>query len=153
MKYVLATAAVAWALTTAAVAQTVEFRGAVCLTAVSATCPASGWDVGDCQLMRYSPPGLGTNGPTTEISLFGQSVSDNYTLATGSLVGTVMKPIDAYHVGRDGYKYSTTMRITKQAPATLLSTSPAVTLSGNINNFSNSINCNVAFRGRATLRP
>lgn len=153
MKLVLATALATALLSAAAVAQSVEFRGSACLTAVTASCPASGWTVGDCLLLRYSPPNLGTNGITTEMSMMGQSFGDNYSLLSGSLIGTVMQPVDAYTVGRTGYKYAATMRISKQSPAPLLSTSPFVSLTGNINNFSNSTNCNVAFRASGALRP
>ena len=153
MKLMLAAALVTGLLSNAAMAQSVEFRGAACLTTVTASCPASGWEVGDCMLLRYSPPNLGTNGVITDFSLFGQSFSDNYSLAAGSLVGTTMKPIDAYHVGRTGYKFAATMRINKQSPSTLLATTGSVSLSGNITNFSNSLNCNVGFRASAALRP
>lgn len=153
MKIVFVAAFTTGLLSTAAIAQTVEFRGAACLATVTASCPASGWTIGDCMLLRYSPPNLGTNGVTTEFSLFGQSFSDNYSLATGSLIGTTLKPIDAYHIGRSGYKYASTMRITKQSPAPLLATTANVSLSGNITNFSNSLNCTVGFRASATLRP
>lgn len=153
MKYVIAGALAMGLLSNAAMAQSVEFRGSLCLTAVSATCPGSGWVVGDCLLMRFSPPGLGTNGVTTEMSLMGQSFGDNYSLPSGTLVGTLFKLVDAYHIGRTGYKYAATMRITKQTPSTILATSPAVSLVGGLTNFSNSPNCTVAFRASATLRP
>lgn len=153
MKLVRSVALATGLLSTAAMAQTVEFRGAACLTTVTATCPASGWDIGDCMLLRYSPPNLGTNGVKTEFSLFGQSFSDNYSLASGSLIGTTLKAVDAYHVGRTGYKYASTMRITKQSPSPLLATTASVSITGNITNFSNSPSCNVGFRASAALRP
>jgi len=153
MKLVLATALAMGFLGSNAMAATVEFRGAACLTSVTPTCPASGWAVGDCMLLRYSPPGLGTNGITTEFSLMGQSFGDNYSLPTGSLIGTVLKPVDAYHVGRTGYKYAATMRITKQTPSTLTATTPFLTATGNITNFSNSPSCDVGFRASGALRP
>ena len=153
MKLILAAALALGFVSTAVTAQTVEFRGAACLTSVSASCPASGWTVGDCTLLRYSPPNLGTNGAITDFSLLGQSYADNYSLATGTLVGLAMKPVDAYHVGRTGYKYAATMRINKQTPTTLLATTASVSLTGNITNFSNSLSCNVAFRASAALRP
>ena len=153
MKLVLTTALTVGFLCSGAMAATVEFRGAACLTTVTPTCPASGWVVGDCMLLRYSPPGLGTNGITTEISLLGQSFGDNYSLPTGSLIGTVLKPVNAYHVGRTGYKYASTMRITRQTPSPVKATTPFLTMVGNITNFSNSPNCNVGFRASAALRP
>ena len=52
MKLTLVAALATGLLSTAAMAQTVEFRGAACLTTVTASCPASGWDVGDCMLLR-----------------------------------------------------------------------------------------------------
>ncbi len=135
-----------------AFAATVEFRGGFCITSVTTACTPFGWGVGDCMLLRYSPPGIGTNGPATEFSLFGQSIADNYSLASGSLVGTTLKPVVGLHVGRTGYSFSSSMRITSQSPVPA-ATSPAVSLAGNITNFDDSIGCAVGFRASATRRP
>jgi hypothetical protein len=103
--------------------------------------------------MRYSPPGLGTNGPATEVSLFGQSFADNYSLATGTLIGTTFKPVVGIHAGRTGYSFSSTMRIASQSPSPLAATSKSVSFLGGITNFDDSTGCTVGFRASGSLRP
>ncbi len=153
MKKVVLTMAALAVSAGGAIAQTVEFRGAACITSVNAACTPFGWTVGDCLLMRFSPRSLGTNGPATELSLFGQSFSDNYSLATGNPVGTVFQPVIGIHVGRTGYSFSSNMRFTSQSPAPLLASSKSVTLAGNLTNFDDSTGCTVGFRATGTLRP
>ncbi len=152
MKKIILTMAALGVSVSGASANTVEFRGAACITSVNAACAPFGWTVGDCMLMRYSPRSLGTNGPATELSLFGQSFSDNYSLATGNPVGTVFQPVVGIHVGRTGYSFSPKMRFTSQSPAAL-GTSKSVTLAGNITNFDDSTGCTVGFRASGTRRP
>src|SRR5205809_593886 len=82
-----------WVMAANAVAGVVEFRGGFCLLTVTTSCASASWNVGDCLLLRYSPPNLGTNGPTTEVSVLGQSFGDSYSLASGSLVGTTYKTV------------------------------------------------------------
>jgi hypothetical protein len=137
---------------TLAHAQVIEFRGGMCLTAVTAACSSDGWAVGDCLLMRYSPPNIGTNGTGTEFSVMGQSFGANYALTTGSLAGTTYVPVQGVHVGRTGYTFNSTMRITSQSPAPS-NTSTSVTLAGGITNFDATLGCNVNFRASGSKRP
>src|SRR5438046_1959758 len=102
MKRMLATAIALGVGVVGASATPVEFRGGLCITSVTTQCSAFGWAIGDCLLMRYSPPNLGTNGAATEFSLLGQSYGDNYSLASGSLVGTSYQSVVGIHVGRTG---------------------------------------------------
>lgn len=139
-------------IATNAIAATVEFRGGMCIVSTSSLCAADGWNIGDCLLLRYSPPNLGTNGPTTEFSLLGQSSADNYSLASGSLVGTTLKAVAGKHVGRAGSSFNSTMRITSQSPVPT-ATSRFVNLQGNITNFNDTTGCTVGFRASATRRP
>lgn len=139
-------------MATAASAQIIEFRGAVCLTSVTAACSADGWSVGDCLLMRYSPPNIGTNGAGTEFSVLGQSFGANYGLAAGSLVGATFVPVQGTHVGRTGYTFNSTMRITGQSPPPS-NTSTGVSLVGGITGFDATLGCTVNFRGSGTKRP
>lgn len=135
-----------------AAAQTVEFRGGFCITNVTAQCAADGVEVGDCLLLRYSPPNLGTNGVKTEFTVLSQTFGDNYSLASGSLLGNTFKAVDLTHAGRTGSKSTSTMRITSQAP-TLSATSPNVRLSGNITDYAGTAGCTVAFSAAAAKRP
>lgn len=134
-------------------AQAVEFRGSACLTEASPACSAAGWQVGDCFLMRYSPPGLGANDSSTEFSLFGQSYADNYSLNTGSLIGSTMKPVVGLHIGRTGYSFSSTMKIQGQKPTPLQSGSPSVNFTGSLSNFGDTANCTVRFTAAGVNRP
>ena|SRR5437868_1210451 len=134
-----------------AVAGVVEFRGGFCLLTVTTSCASASWNVGDCLLLRYSPPNLGTNGPTTEVSVLGQSFGDSYSLASGSLVGTTYKTVAGVHVGRQGYGFTSNMRITSQSSVS--ATSKSVTLAGNIQNFDDATGCDVGFQASATNRP
>lgn len=136
-----------------AAAQTVEFRGAACITSVTAACSAAGWSAGDCLLLRYSPPMLGSNGAATEFTLVGQSYADNYSLATGSLVGATNKAVVGLHVGRTGFAFNSTMRIQSQQPSPLLSTSKSVSFTANVTNFDDTASCSVNLRASAANRP
>lgn len=133
-------------------AAAVEFRGAMCVTAVTTACAADGWSVGDCLLLRYSPPNLGSNGAATEFSVLGQSFGDNYSLAAGSLVGTTLQPVVGLHIGRTGYSFSATMRLTSQSPVPA-ATTRSLSLAGNIGNFGGTTGCTIGFRASATNRP
>ena len=111
MKRLLLTALSLGLIATNAVAATVEFRGGLCLLSVTSQCALEGYTIGDCFLLRYSPPNLDTNGPTTEFSLLGGTSANNYSLASGSLVGTTFKSVSGKHVGRTGSSFAATMRI------------------------------------------
>jgi hypothetical protein len=138
-------------LTPKAMADIIEFRGGFCLTSVTTACTPDGWDVGDCLLLRYSPPNLGTNGLATEFSVLGQSFGDNYSLASGSLIGSTYQAVDGRHVGRIANSFTAQMRITKQS--SLSETSKSVTLQGNIKDFGDTTGCDVGFQAAATNRP
>lgn len=153
MNRIILTGAVLALAASPAAAQTVEFRGAACLTTVSSACTPLGWGVGDCFLMRYSPPLLGSNGTGTEFTLVGQSYADNYSLASGSLIGVTNTAVVGLHAGRTGYSFNSTMRIQQQLPNPLISTSKSVNFVGNITNFNDSLNCAVGFRASGTNRP
>ena len=129
----------------------VEFRGGACITAVTTACAADGWDIGDCMSMRYSPPNLGTNGAATELTFMNQAFGVNYGLATGTLVGTTYKPVSGVHVGRTGYTFSSSARITTQTAVSAASSS--VTLIGNITNFDSTTGCTVGFRASGARKP
>ena len=137
-----------------AAAAPVEFRGALCLTGVPLICnTASGWKVGDCVATRYSPPGLGTNGVSTKLTLFESNRAQSYTLASGTLVCTVFKTVSAIVIGRGPNQFPTTMRITSQTPALLTATTPTVSIKGDISKWDGEPTCTVQFQAAGTLRP
>src|SRR6266540_136775 len=134
-----------------AMADVIEFRGGFCISTVTTACDADGWNVGDCLLLRYSPPNLGTNGPGTEFSVLGQSFADNYSVPSGSLLGTTYQAVDGAHVGRIANGFNAQMRITKQSSVS--ATSKSVSLQGNIKDFGNTTGCDVGFQASGTNRP
>lgn len=146
-------AAAVFAIGTASASAATEFRGSLCITKTNAACSAGGWGVGDCLLMRFSPPNVGTNGPKTELSLFGQAFADNYSLASGTLIGTTMKPVSAVHIGREGYAFSTTARFTLQTPKVPTTTTESILIRGSIANFGDTTGCTVTFRATGVNRP
>lgn len=137
-----------------AAAQSIEFRGSLCLTVVAPTCTtlSSPWNVGDCSTLRYSPPNIGTNGPATEFNLLGGGFANSYHLATGSLVGTTLKTVAGTKITRTLTTWSPTMRITSQTPVPS-ATNLSEVLQGDITAFDNNPGCNVTFRAAATKKP
>jgi hypothetical protein len=138
----------------AASAQSIEFRGALCLTAVASACTtlSSPWNIGDCATMRYSPPNIGTNGAATNLNLIGGGFANSYYLASGSLVGTTFKTVAGTKITRTLSTWAPTMRITSQTP-TPSATNLSEVLAGDITTFDNNAGCNVTFRAAATKKP
>lgn len=131
----------------AASAARVEFVGAMNILTVTAVCTTQQETaVNQIYHMRYNPPNLGVVDPRTSLSLHEQGGSQNYTLASGSLIGATFQTVAGTGIYRQAFTYTTTMRITSQAPATLTTTTNSVTLTGNINNFDSVAGCNVQFR-------
>src|SRR5439155_11126409 len=77
-----------------AMAKTIQFRGAFCITSVTAGCTDDGWTIGCYETSRYSPRNLGDNGPSTKLSFFDTFSGRNYTLANGNLVGSTFRTVD-----------------------------------------------------------
>ncbi len=118
------------AATTSANAARVEFRGGLCVVSLSTACTAvDETTLGFCYQMRYSPPNLGDNGPATRLSILEYGGAQNYTLPTGSLIGTGFKSVQGTGVYRVGYTFTSTMRITSQTPSDP-STANVVTITG-----------------------
>ena len=136
----------------AAFAAPVEFRGAFCLTAVNDACLAVGWNTGCFSTMRFSPPNLGDNGPPTKLSFFNIFFGENYNLSTGNLVGTKYKAVTGTALGRGSFQFTSSMRITTQdpKPSDLTSTSPFVSVIGDIKDFDGNTGCTVSFSGSGT---
>ena len=135
-----------------ALASNVQFFGRVHLTSANATCVANG-DVGNPSFMRFAPPNLGTNGPQTRLTIInGGQNGDNFTLASGSLVGTTYKSVTRTGIGFNGGQSTTLMRITSQVPATLTDTTPSVIIKGNIQDDYGDVGCAVGFTAVGYLK-
>jgi hypothetical protein len=125
----------------------VEFVGAMNILAITTACTtAQETAVNQIYHMRYNPPNLGVVDSRTSLSFHDQGGSQNYTLPTGSLIGTTFQTVAGTGIYRYAFTYSTTMRITSQVPSTLTTATNSVTLVGNINDFDDVAGCNVQFR-------
>jgi len=154
MKRVLIGSLIFGVTASAAFAQSIEFRGALCLTAVTSTCTSlsSPWNVGDCATMRFSPPNIGTNGVVTDLNVLGSGFANSYHLASGSLVGSTFKTVNGTKITRTLSTWAPTMRITSLSP-TPSSSTLSEALAGDISAFDNNPGCNVTFRAAATKKP
>jgi hypothetical protein len=153
MKRLWLAALTAGLMSTPVYSANVEFRGYVCLLTVTPACTVEGWSAGNCGAFRYRPPNLGDNGPQTRFSYFDGLFAENYTLQTGSLIGTVFRTVQGTGVGSGGWTFTATMRFTSQTPAALAATSPTVTLQGNIRTFDGIAGCDVSLRASGPRLP
>ena len=136
----------------------IEFRGTFHITSANQTCiDAGSAAVGHIWSLRYNPPNLGDNGPATQFSILEPTaaVAENYALQSGSLIGTVFRPVDGAGVARSLFTFPASMRISSQTPATLLLTTVSVTLAGDIKEFDGTPGCRIGFvaTGYARVSP
>ena len=137
-----------------AAAANVEWRGSVCLTAVNPACNAIGWSLGDCGALRFLPPKVGTNGSSTRFATFwGNNFAEIYTKSTGSLIGTTFKPVNGTGVGRNGFTFTSTMRLSSQTPTAPTAATDTIAIVGDVNNYDGTSSCNVSFRAAVTRQP
>lgn len=138
-----ASASAAWA------AHGIEFVGQLNIVSVTPACTnANETAVNDIYSFRYNPPNLGGTNTDTAFSILAQGGAQNYDLASGTLIGTGWHSVQGVAVWRHGYWWNTsTMRITKQTPATLALTTTAVTVVGDITNYDDVTGCTVHFTG------
>jgi hypothetical protein len=128
----------------------VEFVGTLDILSVTTACTTQQeTEINRIYEMRYNPPNLGVADDRTSLSLHEGTAgggAQNYTLPTGSLIGTAFQTVAGTGIYRHAFTYTTTMRIISQAPAALTTATNSVTLVGNINNFDGVTGCNVQFR-------
>jgi hypothetical protein len=129
----------------------VKFSGSFLIKSVGPGCsPDMGPGVNG--VMLYWPPKVGTNGRDSSIVLQNWGLLGavhNYILENGSLVGSTFKTVIATIVytdgGGGGDQFDGQMRITSQSPAAPSSSTPAITLSGNIKNWHHDPDCTIGF--------
>lgn len=134
MKHVLTVMVTLGVLATCASAAQVEFVGGVCIASITPICQSDGYSVGSCSWSRYNPPNIGDNPPSTGFTFLDFRGAQNYTLPSGSLIGTTYQPVTSTFVYRVGAGSAAQMRITKQSPSDLTG-SDFVSLTGNIRDF------------------
>jgi len=130
----------------------IEFEGSLCLTAVTTACQPD-WQKGSCFLVRYAPRSIGSNGPDTELSLFGRTFAVGFKLPSGNPVAATPYTVSMAKVARGGYSYNLGFRFASQTPSAPLATSPSITFTGAFTNWDEITGCTVTFRGATTLRP
>ena len=137
-----------------ALSATRKFIGGGVITAVTTAttaCSDQGWAVGNVFSASYAPQNLGGN-PATNLSLFFEYGAMNFSLATGSAVGTTYQPVTGTGLFRLVYTMPTaTMRFTTQTPLSPL-TAKNVSLVGDIQNF-DVAGCNVSFKASFVAYP
>ena len=135
-------------------AQTVEFRGGGFFS-FSTQCEAEGWGGTTYASVRYRPPMLASNDPSTRFSVFFPLFyATNFMLPTGNLTATY-KAVEGGSLGAGIWIYPTKpkMRVTLSTPSKVDTSTEAVRLKGQINGFDNVKNCVVDFDVSLTRRP
>lgn len=128
-----------------------KFIGGGTITAVTAACVGEGWAAGNVFSASYRPQNLSGN-PSTSLGMFFNYGAMNFTLATGSAVGTTYRPVTG--TAMFGLLYtmpSPKMRFTTQAPSAPL-TATSVYIVGNIQNF-DVTGCTITFKASLVAFP
>ncbi len=145
--------AVMTALATGAAAAP-DYIGSMCITSVSAECAAVGWAVGGCSQVRLRPGNVGSNGPSTRLSFFFDTFALNYTLASGSIVGTAYKDVVGTRIGQSASQFPAQMRFRSQKPSAVATDTAVITISGNIKEWDDpESNCAIGFDAVLQKRP
>lgn len=148
-----ALAALVLAMAAEPAAAKLTWRGNMCITAISAACPAGDW-VLTCYDLAFRPPNVSDNGTQTLFAFGDTRFRYGLRLASGSLVGTTYKAVTQTSITTFAFSPpNTTMRFTTQTPATITATTPNIYMVGNMNNVDGTPNCNLAFRASAVLSP
>jgi len=128
-----------------AMAATVEFAGTFHFANLPQACLDLGYKNGAVYLMRFRPPNLGTNGPSTRLTILSGNNTNNILLKNGTLVGKTFKTVTATSIGGGAGSESTTARFTKQVPAVPDDTTKTITIAGDWTNFEFEPSCAISF--------
>ena len=152
MNRMLSSAVALGLMATCANAAHIEFSGSLCLTAANPTCTANGWSAGACFATRFQPPIVG-NSVQTKLEIFSRTYATDFARASGSLIGTAFLPVTVTKVAGAGYQYNATMRLTSQIPAAPTSSTPFITMIGDISGWDEIPGCVVTFKAAHTRCP
>lgn len=131
-----------------------QFRGNACIITATAACAPSGFEVGNCAAARFTPPNWNGNPDRTGISFYWGYYAQNYSNTSGSLVGTVFRPVQGGGIGSGIFTYSgATARIGGQVPAVPAAGAAFLSSTIFINRFDNVVGCNVALRFQGQRYP
>lgn len=134
----------------------VEFRGGVYVSDFSEACAYSNWPVGGYKYanVRYRPPKLGDNGPSTRLAFYFDFWATSFVLPKGAL-GKKFKKVIAGGTASGTYEYpfNPRLRVTSLSPSKVTESTTEVAIAGEIQGFDEFEDCNVKFRASMTKRP
>lgn len=131
--------------------QPTQFRGNACIQAVSSACAPVGVTRGTCYEARLRPANFNGGPNSTKISFFQPAFAMNFTLPTGTLVGSTFKTVNAVGLGQSATPYTAQARIPALAPTAPVSSTYFASAIIDINGFdSEAPLCNVTlyFQGQ-----
>lgn len=127
-----------------------KFVGGGSITAVNTACESEGWGVGQTFSMTFVPQNMG--GARTSLSFFYQYGAMNFTLASGSAVGTTYRAVTGREIFRDFVTMSgVSMRLRTLTPANPL-TATSVYMVGDIVGF-DVPGCTISFKASGAAYP
>jgi hypothetical protein len=133
-------------------AKDIEWLGYFCIVnKLNQSCLDDGIRPGECATLRYTPRNMGSNGPSTRLSLYEQHWAANYTLPIGNLIGSRFKKVNGTGIAKGVWTFTSKMRIAKQIPRSSLTTYLA--LEGDIYDYDGATGCNIKFTAAVTRRP
>ncbi len=134
-----------------ALAQTVEWRGAVVLTAVAGC--GNVYQVTNAFPIRYRPSGIGTNGTKSKFAVHTLFFAQSF-VANGRFRNTLTAvSAGALGAGWGAFATPAKFRMTSITPANHTASTASLAFVGEIQNFGDTAGCNVKFRASAALRP
>jgi hypothetical protein len=127
-------------------AAALEWHGSGEITVFNSACAPGGWTGTQFLFgIRYAPPSLALNGPSTRLTLSSGPFNHyNFVLPSGALNNT-FQTVNVMHIGGFHQTYTAQMSVTSQTPATITATTDHVTLGGQINGFDGITNCVATF--------
>ncbi len=138
-----------------AAAEAIQFRGEMGVASASTACGILPYiEQGNLFRAVYKPAGLGSNGPSSALSLqitFPDILVSSFTLADGKF-GPATQSVAAVQVepspegSYEVENYTAQLRVPEQNPATLTDATKLVALRMQIQQFGNVAGCTVTFR-------
>jgi hypothetical protein len=143
LRSLVSAAAVLWVGQLPAAA--LEWHGSGEFTAFSTEC-APGWTGTQILLgIRYAPPSLGMNGPSTRLTISSNAFNHyNFVLPSGALNNT-FQTVNVTHVNRFHQTYTAQMLVQPPTTTPITAKTDHVNLVGQINGFDGITNCLATF--------
>jgi hypothetical protein len=144
--YLTAVAAVAFFLLGNNAHAVSEWRGGGYVTFQTQACVDEGFRPIEFRLVRYVPPNVGTNGPSTRLVFYLRWGAVSYRLPSGEL-GTTFQNVEGGRTfrGTQFFDNQAKMRVIVRRPIVVAENTPSVRLSGVILNFEDVLGCRAVF--------